>query len=151
MRKYEDLNLIDRIKAMVLTKLQEFCLKLIIINKGGSEKILSLIDTIYNNLTLAHFKLFYGSDLDSLIKAIKSAEPKQGAFLAKKVLMPMCIRNVKMQCKIDNMYLGRKSSKDLIMLLSSVLLGSLVLNKPQTEVFDLLKEKIESDDARKAS
>jgi hypothetical protein len=150
MRKYQDLNLTGRLLAITLTKLQEFCLKLSIINKGGNKKILALIDKMYNKLTLAHFKLFYGSDLETLLNNIRSASPETGGLLAKNILAPLCLRSIKMSCKMEKIYLGKKYSKNFISFFSFVLLGSLILNKSQSETFEILKEKIESD-AKKAS
>jgi hypothetical protein len=151
MLKYEEMNLTDRVLAIVLTKIQEFCLKLAIINKNGNKKILRFIDKIYNKASNAHFKLFYGSDLATLLNKIKNVDEKQANFLVKKILMPVCVRSAKMHRKMAKMYLGEKTNQGMIEWLSFVLLGSILLRKTQAETFELLKEGVEKNVPRKTS
>jgi hypothetical protein len=146
MRKYENFSIVDKLRAIILTKIQEISCRLSYMS--NNDKLNKFFDFLFDHATSAHFELFYGSSLDSFLLRIRDLDRKTMSILAFRVLVPFCKRTVSLQMKMRLIANNKKADKPTSDLLKAVLLGSLLLNKSKSEVLEILAEKfLKEDDA----
>lgn len=152
MRKLNELSLTELLTARVLTFLQEFTYKLHILSKG---KLSDFLGKVFDKLSEAHFKLFFGMDLENTCKKVRSGllDRKTARSLTFKVLKPFADRQVKLQSKILRIYKGREIPLSVMKYMSAVLTVQMFTDRSMEDVsqemMQLMQEKINA--ARKAS
>lgn len=145
MRKLKDLSSTELATAVVLTKIQEWSTALALLSEG---RLSAFFSSLLAWATDAHFKLFYGSSIEEVVRAVKSLPGEHAAVLAKNTLVPACIRTSKIQLKVARKFKGHKSTPSEFNFRQWVLLTAMLKNCSTGEAVSHLEKALDKMNAK---
>lgn len=109
MKKFSDLNRFEKLKAILLTKIQEYALKFRFSFK--TNKVDNFADYVFNKASVKHFELFSNRSLSDIISQFSGIGSHQ--TLAR-VIYPVFLRNKKIITKQTVLFYGSEFTKEQI-------------------------------------
>jgi hypothetical protein len=91
MRKFEQLSKFDQLFAIILTKSQEFLYRLTLMTTN--KRLSDWISDFFDYLSLVHYKIFAGIELEDVSKSVVQVDKKQAMKIIKRNIVPFARRN----------------------------------------------------------
>jgi len=141
MKKFKNMNLADQLMAIFLTKVQEYSLKLQYLS--NCDKLIRILEFIFDRSSRAHLELFTGYDLDILIDKFPDVDVESQTFLTNTILLPFCRRNAAISLKEAALYSNQKFTRRLVKVGGIVLLIKLLFKCSELEAIEYMKSSAE--------
>lgn len=137
MKKFKNMNLTDQLMAIFLTKVQEYSMRLQYLS--NCDKLIRILEFIFDRSSRAHLKLFTGYDLDILIDKFPDVDAEARNTLTNTILLPFCRRNSAICLKEAALYSNQKFTRRLVKVGGVVLLVKLLFKCSELEAIEYMK------------